>query len=133
MRRFYTWVVKNPKKILVFFVALALAEAILQNLVQVNYDMTAYLPEGSHSTVSIDVMNEEFNGGIPNARVMVQNVTIAEALEYKEKLEHCEGVTDVLWLDDSVNIYEPLEMQDSDTVETYYKDDYSCCTATRNA
>ena len=130
MRKFYTWVVNNPKKILVTFIALAIAGAILQNLVEVNYDMTDYLPEDSHSTVSIDLMGEEFEGGIPNARVMVSDVSLAEALEYKEQLENCEGVTEVLWLDDSISIYEPLEMQDQETVETYYKDGTALFTVT---
>lgn len=122
MRKFYMGIVNNPKKILVIFTILAIIGAIVQNLVGVNYDMTDYLPEDSSSTVSIDIMNQEFDGGIPNVKVMIKDVTIPEALEYKEKLENCEGVTDVIWLDDSVNIYGPLEMADAETVETYYKD-----------
>lgn len=130
MRKFYSWVVRNPKKILVFFFLLAIAGAILQNLVEVNYEMADYLPEDSHSTVSLDLMNEEFDGGIPNARVMLKDVSIAEALEYKEKLKNCEGVTDVIWLDDTVSVYQPLEMADADTVETYYKDNTALFTVT---
>lgn len=130
MRKFYSLVVKNPKKILVLFIILALCGAVLQNLVEVNYDMTDYLPENSDSTVSLDIMHGEFDGGIPNARVMINDVSIAEALEYKEKLKNCEGVTDVIWLDDAVSIYEPLEMADTDTVETYYKDNNALFTVT---
>ncbi|MGM9680719.1 MAG: RND family transporter, partial [Eubacteriales bacterium] len=122
MRKIYTWIVNNPKKIMVVFIVAALVCAVLQNLVEVNYDMTDYLPEDSLSTVSLEIMESEFDGGIPNARVMVKNVTVSEALEYKDRLKNCEGVTDVLWLDDSVSIYEPLEFADRDTVDTYYKD-----------
>ena len=130
MRRFYTGVVNNPKKILVLFIALAIAGAILQSFVGVNYDMKDYLPEDSNSTVSLDLMNEEFDGGIPNARVMVKDISLAEALEYKEKLKDCAGVTDVMWLDDGVNIYQPLEMADIDVVETYYKENTALFTVT---
>lgn len=132
MRKFYSWVVSNPKKLLIFFITLAVCGAILQNLVEVNYDMADYLPEDSHSTVSLDLMNEEFDGGIPNARVMVKNVSIAQALEYKEKLKNCEGVDAVIWLDDNISIYAPLEMADTDTVETYYKDNNALFTVTVN-
>ncbi len=55
-------------------------------LVSVNYDVIEYLPEDSASTVSLKVMETEFGNGIPNTRVMVKNVTIPQALEYKEKL-----------------------------------------------
>ena len=91
-------------------------------MVLVDYDMNDYLPEDSPSTVALDVMDKEFDGGIPNARVMVQNVTVPKALEYKEKLEKVDGVSSVTWLDDAVDITEPLEMQDKDNVENYYKD-----------
>ncbi len=130
MRKFYSRVVRNPKKIIVFFLALAVVGAILQNFVAVNYDMKDYLPEGSPSTVAIDTMNEEFEGGIPNARVMVKDVSISEALDYKERLKECDGVTDVMWLDDSINIYQPIEEADPDVVERFYKDQTALFTVT---
>lgn len=130
MRKFYSWVVNNPKKIIVFFTVLAIVGAVFQNLVDVNYDIKDYLPADSSSTVSLEVMKEEFDGGIPNARVMVKNVSVPQALEYKDMLKNCEGVTDVLWLDDSVSIYRPLETADADTVETYYKDGNALFTVT---
>ena len=67
-------------------------------------------------------MSEEYDGGISDARVMVENVTIPEALEYKEKILAVDGVTDITWLDDVVDIHQPLEYMDADTVDTYYRD-----------
>ena len=121
MRKFYTKIVNHPKKIMILFLILAFTGAILKGFVGGNYDMKDYLPEDSKSSVSLEVMNEEFTGGIPNARVMVKGVTVAEALKYKEKLKACEGVTEVMWLDDAVNIYQPLEMADQKVVENYYQ------------
>lgn len=91
----------------------------MQNLVSVNYDINDYLPADSHSTVSLDVMQDEFDGGIPNARVMIRDVTIPEALSYKETIEQIDGVTEVLWLDDTADITIPLEVLDTDIVERY--------------
>lgn len=122
MRKFYQTIVNNPKKILVCFLLMAVIGAVLRGMVGVNYDMTDYLPEDTDSTVSLEVLENEFEGGIPNARVMIKNVTIPEALEYKEKILTCEGVTDVTWLDDAADILQPIETMDTDTVETYYKD-----------
>lgn len=123
MRKFYTWVVNHPVKIMVTFLAAFVICLFLQGMVAVNYDMNDYLPESSPSTVSLDLMQEEFDGGIPNARVMIRDVSIPEALEYKEKIEQVDGVTDVTWLDDSVDVTEPLGTLDQESVETYYKDD----------
>lgn len=118
----YSYIVRNPKKIIVLFLILAVLGAVLQNDVKVNYNMKDFLPEDSPSGAALNIMKEEFDGDIPNARVMVKNVTLHEALDYKQRLEECEGVEEVLWLDDSVNIYQPLELADPETVESYYKD-----------
>ena len=130
MRKFYQIIVNNPKKIIMCFLLLAAIGAVLSGMVGVNYDIKDYLPDGTASTVSLDVMEEEFKGGIPNARVAVKNVTIPEALEYKEKILSCEGVTDVMWLDDAANILQPIETMDQATVETYYKDNAALFTVT---
>ena len=122
MRKFYNWVVNHRKLVITLFIIVFIICAICKKFVKVDYDMNDYLPEDSASTVALDVMDEEFGGGVPNARVMIENVTIAEALEYKEKLKTVDGVTDVTWLDDVNSVDIPLEMMDEDTVETYYKD-----------
>ena len=122
METFYTGVVKHRKLIVVLFTVSVVVCLFLQNLVSVNYDMNDYLPSDAKSTVALEVMQEEFDGGIPNARVMIRDVTIPEALEYKEKIGAVKGVTDVTWLDDSVDITIPIAMLDADTIENYYKD-----------
>lgn len=122
MKKFYTWIVNHPKLIISIFAAAFIICAVCKQFVAVDYDMNDYLPENSASTVALDVMNEQFEDGVPNARVMVKNVTIPEALEYKEKIWEVDGVTDVTWLDDVQSVDIPIETIDSDTVETYYVD-----------
>ncbi len=122
MEKFYELVIRHRKIIFAVFIGIAVICAMAQKLVSVNYDMNSYLPEDSPSTEALDVMEDEFDGGIPNARVLIYNVTVPEALSYKEKLGEIDGVTDVTWLDDAVDVKQPLETQDTDTVETYYKD-----------
>lgn len=130
MKKFYTGVVKCRKAIMVLFIAAAITGLFLSRLVSVNYDITDYLPPDSPSTVALDVMGEEFDGGIPNARVMIRDVSVVQALEYKEKLKQIDGVQEVTWLDDVVDVREPLETQETDTVEAYYKDGTALFTVT---
>lgn len=122
MSKFYNGVVKHRKLIIICFSLVFIACLFLQNLVKVNYNMNDYLPPDTKSTVSLEIMQEEFDGGIPNARVMVSNVSVPKALEYKEKIEQVDGVTEITWLDDSVDLTLPLATLDSKVVETYYKD-----------
>lgn len=123
MRKFYKAVVDHPKLVITLFAVLFVICAACKPFIAVDYDMNDYLPEESPSTVALDLMEQEFDGGIPNARVMVVNVSIPEALEYKEKIKNIDGVTDVTWLNDVVSIEQPLETMDTKTVEDYYKDE----------
>src|SRR5699024_7522478 len=59
---------------------------------------------------------------VPNANVMMKDMTVQEALQFKKELEDIDGVSDVTWLDDAIDTKMPLEMVDDELVETYYKD-----------
>ncbi len=133
MKRFYTWVVNHPKLIISIFAAVFIVCFFCRQAVAVDYDMNDYLPEDSPSTVALDLMNEEFVSGIPNARVMVKDVTVPEALEYKSKILGIDGVTDVTWLDDAQSVEVPLETLDQAVVEDYYKDGNALFTVTIEA
>lgn len=122
MRNFYLNVVKHGRGIIVAFIAAAILGAFLSSFVGVNYDMKDYLPADSASTLSLDLLREQFDGGIPNARVMVKDVSLVEALAYKERLCAIDGVDGVMWLDDAADIMQPLSTLDEELVETYYKD-----------
>lgn len=130
MKKFYQTIVNHPRSIITAFVLAAVISLFCQSMVSVNYDMKDYLPEESPSTVALDKMEEEFEGGIPNARVMIRDVTVAEAMEYKDQLAGCTGVTDVMWLDDAANVEQPLETMNKEVVENYYKDGNALFTVT---
>ena len=116
------FIIKHKKAIVIIFSVLALVSVIAQFGVKTNYDMVDYLSDEANSIQSTDVMEEEFDDDVANTRVMIKDVSIQEALAYKEKLEKIDGVSGVMWLDDVMDITTPVEMEDSDTVETYYKD-----------
>ena len=78
MQNFYRKIVNHPRIILTIFVIAALCGAVIQGMVAVNYDMNDYLPAESASTRALELLGEEFEGGIPNARVMVRDVSIAD-------------------------------------------------------
>ncbi len=121
MNRFYEKVIRYRAVIMAVFLAVTIGCIYCRQFISVNYDMNDYLPEDTPSTVALDVMGDEFDGEIPNVRVMIQNVTVAQALNYKEKLKAVDGVSAVSWLDDHVPITIPFEMMDKDTLNTYYK------------
>lgn len=116
-------IIKHNKIVVIAFMVIAAISAISQSFVSVNYNMVDYLPDDAPSTEAMEVMEQEFDGAVPDTRVMINDVTVQEALQMKEKLGAIDGVEDVTWLDDAIDIKTPLELADTETVEAYYKDD----------
>ena len=134
MDTFSRTVIKHKKLILIIFLISTVLSAALSSLVSVNYDMVDYLPKDAQSTTAIKIMETEFGGEMPNARVMLTNVSIEEALEYKEQITAIEGVTSISWLDDVVGLdiltTTPIDYMDSTILDSYYKDNNALMTVT---
>ncbi len=126
MRKLSQLILKHKKFVLIIFFVLAAVGALLATRVSVNYDMVDYLPKDAQSTIAISIIEEEFAGDTPNARVMLTNVTIQESLAYKEKLSAIPGVSSVSWLDDVLGedrlATTPPEFLDTSITKNYYKD-----------
>ncbi|MFD1336717.1 RND family transporter [Oceanobacillus iheyensis] len=123
-------IIRFKKSVVILFFVLMIISAFAFLFVDVNYNMQDYLPKDAESTVGLDVMDEEFSSGVSNTNVMIEDVTIQEAMEYKQEIESMDGVTEVLWLDDAIDLREPIEVADTDTVENYYKDNKALLSVT---
>ena len=122
LQSFYRLVIKHRKTVILFFIIAAFICAAQSPMVGVQYDMMAYLPEQSPSTIAIRTLEDEYQLSIPSCRVMVQNVSVPEALQLKSQLAAVDGVSQVTWLDDSLSLIEPLAMQKKETVDAWYVD-----------
>lgn len=95
--------------------------AIGMLFVNVNYDLTKYVPSTAQSSIGLDIMEKEF--GYPGtARLMLKNVTLYEAKQYKDKLQAVDGVDRITWCDTSVDIYAGEDFINMDDIKDYYKD-----------
>lgn len=122
MGKLVEFVNKYKKWIIAVFVAVSMVGVVLFLCTPVNYNMMDYLPEQANSTQALNIMQKEFEQPLPNLNVMIEDVSLTEAMKYKEKIAAADDVKEVLWLDDTIDLDIPLEVQDTDTVETYYKD-----------
>ncbi len=121
MRKLTEWLLRHRTATVVVFALLTAGSLLLYPLVQVNYDLSEYLPQDSMTKRAMEEMEESF-GYDAVLRVMVEDVTLSESLDIKETLSQMEGVASVLWLDDVADIRQPLETLDAGTVEQYYRD-----------
>ena len=64
------------------------------NKVQVNQDITSYLPADSETRIGLSLMEEQFTT-YGSAKVMVSNITYAQAEDLVDDLENIEGVKQI--------------------------------------
>ncbi len=119
----FIWGILNHRKLVVTaFTAVALVCACMIPFVTTNYDMVKYLPPEAQSTRAVAIMDEDFSQSMPNANVLVNDVSLAEAQVIKDEIAAVDGVEMVMWLDDMVDLTKPAETLDEATVEQYYRD-----------
>ena len=103
------------------FVAGCIFSIIAMCFVNVNYDLTKYVPSYTQSRQGLDKMKEEF--GYPGtARLMIKDVSLYEAKMYKDQLDAVDGVDQILWCDTTVNVYAGEDFVNLDDIKDYYKD-----------
>ena len=103
------------------FVAGCIFSIIAMCFVNVNYDLTKYVPSYTQSSQGLDKMKEEF--GYPGtARLMIKDVSLYEAKKYKDQLAAVDGVDQILWCDTKVNVYAGEDFINLDDIKDYYKD-----------
>lgn len=121
MKSIATLIVNHTKLIMSVFILLVIITGLMIPLVRINYNMTDYIPEEAPSTISLHVMEEEFTQSVPNARILLEGVSIPEAKAIKDQLLALPEVNEVLWLDDVTDIYQPEHFMDQSMLGQYYR------------
>lgn len=107
MIKLSTLIVDKRKGFYLIFIMLIIFSVIYMNKVEVNNDLTTYLPGTTETRQGLDLMEEQFIT-YGTARVMVCNVTLEQAQELADCLERLEGVS-MLTFDDSEEHYHDME------------------------
>jgi len=113
-------IVKYRKQIGILFLIFTILSLIGMKYVKVNYDLSSYIPSNMPSKSALDLTKEEF-GMQSTARIMINNISLSKAKEYKEKISDVDGVYQVLWIDD-IDVYQPYEFIENEDISKYYKD-----------
>lgn len=94
MNKTAQFIVKKRKIILSMVLLITIVCGYLVTKVDVNYDMSKYLPKETDTSIGLDIMEKEF-GLIGNAQVMVSNINQTEALNVYNKLLGIKGIISV--------------------------------------
>ncbi len=94
MEKLAAFIVDRKSVFFLLFLVAGLFCAFSRNWVQVNDDLTAYLPESTETRQGLELMNREFTT-FGTAEVMVENVTFDQAETICARIEAIEGVKSV--------------------------------------
>lgn len=114
----------DKRKIIIFLYALFMIISVLGMLmVNVNYDMSKYLPKDSKTKLGMEKMSEEF-GDLAGITVMFDGLNDTERIRIKEELAAIPNVESVVWLPDDKNYQKEGHSQYMVTVSagTYSKE-----------
>ena len=126
MTKLATFIVDKRSLILLLTVIALIFSAFSRNWVEVENDLTYYLPEDSETKQALNIMEEQFTT-YGTADVMVANVTYEEACALEDDLKAIKGVQSVSF-DETTDHYANASALFSITFD-YDEDDDACLDA----
>lgn len=103
MKEFAHYVVKFYKQIIIVSILLLIPSAIGAVSTRINYDILTYLPSELDSMVGEQYLENDFNLA-SSAMITVENMPTSNLLDLKERIENVEGVNEVFWLSDVLDV-----------------------------
>ncbi|MCD8363615.1 MAG: MMPL family transporter [Lachnospiraceae bacterium] len=110
-------IVDRRNLLLAIFIAAAIGSVIMASHVNVIQELTDYLPEDTETRQGLDIMEEEFTT-FGTAKVMIENVSLAEAQEIAAQIEEIKGVSSVDFYEEDDE--EEQEITDGEALRDYY-------------
>lgn len=119
MRGLSKQIAKKSKLILVIAILLLIPSTIGFLKTDINYDILSYLPNDLSTTQAEEILKDNFDCG-SLAMLIIENMKDKDVSKLKEKLTTVEGVNDVLWIDDFLDLSLPKEMLPKDMKDLLY-------------
>lgn len=98
MEKIAAFIVDKRKAFYLLYIGVAVFCVFSSGWVNVNNDLTSYLPETTETRRGLTLMDEEFTTFGAN-RIMVDNISLAEAENIAEQMENIPGVKEVAFDD----------------------------------
>ena len=126
MEKVSAFIVDKRSLIFLITIILLIFSAFSRNWVEVESDLTYYLPEDSETKQALNVMDEQFIT-YGTAKIMVANITLDEAAALNDTIKSIRGVQMVDY-DETEDHYKNLSALYSVTFD-YSEDDDACLTS----
>lgn len=114
-------IAKNRVLILIVAFILLIPSVIGYFKTDINYDVLSYLPKDLETRQAQKILEEDYGCG-SLGMLIVENMEDKDVQKIKEKVEKVEGVNEVLWIDDVMDISVPHEILPDDIKDILYSD-----------
>ena len=121
MKRLAEKIAENSRKILVIAIILLIPAVLGYLKTDINYDILSYLPEDVSTMKAEKILKDDFDCG-SLAMLQVENMPDKDVEKIKTKVEKVDGVQDVMWIDDFLDITVPKEMLPKEVRDMLYTD-----------
>ncbi|MBQ9708326.1 MAG: MMPL family transporter [Firmicutes bacterium] len=128
MQSLFRKLIRHRKLVLGIYLVLVFACAFLSTKVEINSDLTDYLPQDSDSTIALAEMESQFTENIPNARMMVSGITMEEAARLQGDIKNVDGVLSVSGIADKNLLGLSYAFIGESAVEDCYRDGHALYT-----
>ena len=87
----------------------------------VNYDILGYLPDELDTRIAQSILKDDFDCG-SLGMLIVENMENKDVSKLKEEVKKVEGVNDVIWIDDAIDLSVPREILPEDIRDIFYSE-----------
>ncbi|WP_297130692.1 efflux RND transporter permease subunit [Terrisporobacter sp.] len=117
-------IAKHSKSILMFALILLIPSIFGYIKTDINYDILSYLPNNISTTQAEKILKDDFGCGTL-AMLIVENMDDKDVAKIKDKVAKVDGVEEVLWVDDFMDLSVPKEILPKDMTDFLYNGDKS--------
>lgn len=121
MRKISQKIAKSRIFILIIAFILLIPSAIGYLKTKVNYDILSYLPNDLETRQAQKILKDEFDCG-SLAMLIVEGMENKDVSKLKDKVSEVNGVSEVIWIDDALDISVPKEILPKSVREMLFSD-----------
>lgn len=121
MRGLAKQIASKSKFILIVAILLLIPSAIGFIKTDINYDILSYLPDNISTTQAEKILKYDFDCG-SLSMLIVENMEDKDVAKLKEKIKEIDGVKDILWIDDFLDLSVPREMLPEEITDLLYRE-----------
>lgn len=122
MKKLADFIVKERNKILIIAVLLLIPSVFGYLRTKVNYDLLSYLPEEAESMIAQKSLSDDFNLA-STGMLVVEHMPNKQVAQLEKEIEGIDGVKDVLWYDDVLDLSIPPEVLPQNFKEVLFSED----------